>query len=120
MSTAYLPKPTAQRAGFSAWNSVRGFFNFLKENWLFALGFSLLIGLLLFGVIGSLFIDPERAEMGGVPLNLRPSAENPLGTEGYGRDVFTLMVMGIPNTFKIGLLAGGVGVAIGVVIGLLA
>lgn len=80
----------------------------------------LLLGLYLFGAIGSLFIDTKRAEMGAVPLNLPPSWEHPFGTEGFGRDVFTLMVMGIPNTFKIGLLAGGVGVAIGVVIGLLA
>ena len=58
--------------------------------------------------------------MGAVPLNLSPSRDYPWGTEGFGRDVFTLMVLGIPNTFKIGLLAGGVGVAIGVVIGLLA
>jgi peptide/nickel transport system permease protein len=120
MSTTYLPKPIARSAGFSAWKSIKDVFNFLKENWLFTLGASLLLALLLFGVIGSLFIDPDRAEMGGVPLNLPPSREHPLGTEGYGRDVFTLMVMGIPNTFKIGLLAGGVGVAIGVIIGLLA
>ncbi len=58
--------------------------------------------------------------MGAVPLNLKPSTDHPFGTEGFGRDIFTLMVLGIPNTFKIGLLAGGVGVAIGVVIGLLA
>jgi peptide/nickel transport system permease protein len=120
MSTAYLPKPAAQRTGFSAGKSIRNTFNFLKGNWLFTLGLSFLLGLLLFGIIGSLFVDPERAEMGAVPLNLKPSREHPLGTEGYGRDVFTLMVMGIPNTFKIGLLAGGVGVAIGVVIGLFA
>jgi peptide/nickel transport system permease protein len=120
MRTATLPKPTAQRTGLSAWNSVRGVLNFFKENWLFTLGFLLLLGLYLFGAIGSLFIEPTRAEMGAVPLNLPPSREYPFGTEGYGRDVFTLMVLGIPNTFKIGLLAGGVGVAIGVVIGLLA
>jgi peptide/nickel transport system permease protein len=67
-----------------------------------------------------MLIDPDRAEMGAVPLNQKPSWDYPFGTEGYGRDIFTLMVLGIPNTFKIGLLAGGVGVAIGVVIGLLA
>jgi peptide/nickel transport system permease protein len=120
MRTATLSKPIAQHAGFSVWNSIRDVFNFLKGNWLFTLGFSLLLALLLFGTIGSLFVDPERAEMGAVPLNQSPSKDYPLGTEGFGRDVFTLMVLGIPNTFKIGLLAGGVGVAIGVVIGLLA
>jgi peptide/nickel transport system permease protein len=120
MSTTTLSKPIARRTGFSAWNSIRGVFSFLKENWLFTLGLSLLLGLYLFGVIGALFINPKDAEMGAVPLNQSPSWDHPLGTEGFGRDIFTLMVLGIPNTFKIGLLAGGVGVAIGVVIGLLA
>jgi len=67
-----------------------------------------------------MMVDPDRSEMGAVPLNLPPSWDNPLGTEGFGRDLYTLMVLGIPNTFKIGLLAGGVGVLIGVVIGLMA
>jgi peptide/nickel transport system permease protein len=120
MTTAYLPKSRTQRSGFSLSKSIASIFGFLRENWLFTLGLALLLGLLLFGSIGGLFIDPKRAEMGAVPLNQKPSAEHLLGTEGYGRDVYTLMVMGIPNTFKIGLLAGGVGVAIGVVIGLLA
>ncbi|MBX3012268.1 MAG: ABC transporter permease [Caldilineaceae bacterium] len=120
MTTATIPKVTTTRSGFSLGSAIRSFFNFFRENGLFTLGFLLLLSLFLFGVIGSMWINPKRAEMGAVPLNQPPSWESPLGTEGFGRDVFTLMVLGIPNTFKIGLLAGGVGVAIGVVIGLLA
>jgi peptide/nickel transport system permease protein len=107
-------------AGTRAWRWVRNVFNFLRENWLFTLGLSLLLGLYLFGMIGSAFVDPEQAEMGAAPLSQPPSAEYYFGTEGFGRDVFTLMVLGIPTTFKIGLLAGGVGVLIGTVIGLIA
>lgn len=120
MNTASLSKPATQSVGFSPWNWVKSVFGFLAGNWLFTLGLSMLVGLLLFSFFGSFVIDPDNAEMGAVPLNKPPSAEYPFGTEGYGRDVFTLMVLGIPNTFKIGLLAGGVGVAIGVIIGLLA
>jgi peptide/nickel transport system permease protein len=58
--------------------------------------------------------------MGAVPLNLGPSLQHPLGTDGLGRDMFAVMVIGIPNTFKIGFLAGAVGVAIGATIGLFA
>ncbi|HXF61788.1 MAG TPA: ABC transporter permease [Caldilineaceae bacterium] len=99
---------------------MRRAFDFLRENWLFTLGLSLLLALYLFGVVGSMMVDPKRADMGANPLNLPPSREHPLGTEGFGRDVFTLMVIGIPNTFRIGLLAGGVGVLLGALIGLFA
>lgn len=106
--------------GSTVWNVIKSVFSFLGENPRFTLGFSLLLGLYLFGLIGSLTVDPDRADMGANPLNQTPSLEHPLGTEGFGRDVFTLMVLGIPNTFKIGILAGGVGVIIGTLIGLLA
>jgi peptide/nickel transport system permease protein len=120
MSTAYLPKSTPKNAGFALWKPVGSLFNFLKGNGVFTLGLSLLLGLYLFGVIGSLFVDVARGDMGANPLNLRPSWEYPLGTEGFGRDVFAVVVHGIPNTFKIGILAGGVGVVIGALIGLFA
>lgn len=99
---------------------MRRALDFLRENWLFTLGLSLLLALYLFGLVGSMIVDPKRADMGANPLNLPPSREHPLGTEGFGRDVFTLMVIGIPNTFRIGLLAGGVGVLLGTLIGLFA
>jgi peptide/nickel transport system permease protein len=120
MTTATLPKPAARASALSVGKVARSVFVFFRDNWMFTLGFSLLLGLYLFGVIGSLIVDPKRADMGANALNLAPSAENLLGTEGFGRDMFTLMVIGIPNTFKIGLLAGSVGVALGALIGLLA
>ncbi len=78
----------------------------------------LLLLLYVFGLVGLLLINPKGSDMGAVPLNLGPSARYPLGTDGLGRDMFAVMVIGIPNTFKIGFLAGAVGVLIGAVIGL--
>jgi len=120
MKTAILPRTTPYSSGLSVWRAIRGVFAFLGYNWMFTLGLALLLALYLFGLIGSFVIDPKRADMGANPLNLSPSWDHLLGTEGFGRDMFTLMVIGIPNTFKIGLLAGGVGVVLGSLIGLLA
>lgn len=120
MSTATLPEVRTVSLGTRTWQWVRSVGRFLRENWLFSIGFGMLLGLYLFGAVGSLIIDPEMAEMGAAPLSQPPSAEHFFGTEGFGRDVFTLIVLGIPTTFKIGILAGGVGVLIGTVIGLLA
>jgi len=119
MTTPYASKTTTKHTGSTVGNAIKGVFNFLRENRRFTIGFSLLLGLYLFGAIGSLLVDPDRADMGANPLNQRPSLTYPLGTEGFGRDVFALMVLGIPNTFKIGILAGGVGVVIGTVVGLI-
>lgn len=118
-NTPMQPSPVTQVRA-TAWVIVKSIVGFFRDNWLFTLGLSLLGSLYLFGVIGALLIDPTNADMGANPLNLPPSREHPLGTERFGRDVFTVMVLGIPTTFKIGLLAGGVGVAIGALIGLVA
>ena len=120
MATTTLSEtqPTGFNLGSSIGDALRAIVNFFRENWLFTLGLTMLVVLYAFGAIGSIIVDPDRADMGANPLALPPSLEHPLGTEGFGRDVFTLMVLGIPNTFKIGLLAGGVGVAIGSLIGL--
>ena len=118
--TATLSGNTSYNSGLTPWTVIRGVFGFLANNWMFTLGSALLLALYLFGVIGSFMINPKLADMGANQLNLSPSGEHLLGTEGFGRDMFTLMVIGIPNTFKIGFVAGGVGVLLGTLIGLLA
>lgn len=99
---------------------MRMVFGFFNDNRLFTFGLVLLLALFLFGEIGAKTISPKMADMGAAKLNLRPSSENLLGTDGLGRDMFAVMVIGIPNTFKIGFLAGAVGVLIGTLIGLFA
>jgi peptide/nickel transport system permease protein len=99
---------------------LRPVITFFHDNRLFTAGVLLLLALYLFGMIGLQFAVPKGADMGAVPLNLAPSAQHPLGTDGLGRDMFAVMVIGIPNTFKIGFLAGAVGVLIGALIGLFA
>jgi peptide/nickel transport system permease protein len=94
--------------------------DFFAENRLFTAGVLLLMALYLFGLIGLMMTNPKGADMGAVPLNQGPSAAHLLGTDGLGRDMFAVMVIGIPNTFKIGFLAGTVGVVVGTLIGLLA
>ena len=120
MKTATLPGTTWYNAGSTLWGATRKVIAFLKENRTFTFGLFLLLALFLFGFIGSQLISPKRADMGANPLNLRPTWEYPLGTDGLGRDMLAVMVIGIPNTFKIGFLAGAVGLVIGTFIGLFA
>ncbi len=120
MDTATVPGTTSYNAGAAFRGAVRGGIAFLRGNRLFTVGVLILLALLLFGLIGSSLISPKKANMGANPLNLSPSREYPLGTDGFGRDMLAVMVIGIPNTFKIGFLAGAVGVMLGALIGLFA
>src|SRR5579859_3169356 len=120
MSTATLPQARPVHATTTLRDVVRPVVAFFRENPLFTAGVLLLLGLYLSSLVGLLFINPKGSDMGAVPLNLAPSAQHLLGTDGLGRDMVAVMVIGIPNMFKIGFLAGAVGVLIGALIGLFA
>lgn len=120
MKTATLPGTTSYNAGSTRWGAVRRVIAFFNANRMFTSGLVLLLALYLFGFVGSRLMSPKRADMGANPLNLRPTWQYPLGTDGLGRDMLAVMVIGIPNTFKIGFLAGAVGLVIGTFIGLIA
>jgi peptide/nickel transport system permease protein len=120
VSTTTLPQTRPLQPRSILQDTGRQVINFFVENKLFTAGVLLLLALLLVGIIGSILINPKGADMGAVPLNQAPSSARPLGTDGLGRDMLAVMVIGIPNTFKIGFLAGTVGVVIGTLIGLFA
>src|SRR5258708_28553040 len=76
-------------------------------------GLLLLLGLLLFVVVGSFLVDVERAR----PLSARalqpPGGTLPFGSDKQGRDLFAVMVAGAPLTLRIGLIAGIIGTFVG-------
>ncbi len=84
------------------------------------LGLVLLGALLALGLLGPQFVDVENARPISVPTNQAPSAEYPLGTDSGGRDVLAVIIVGTPQTLRMGLLAGVVGVLLGTSLGLIA
>ncbi len=84
------------------------------------LGLVLLASLLLLGLLGPAFVDVEKARPISVKPSQPPSAEYPLGTDSGGRDVLAVIIVGTPQTLRMGLLAGVVGVVLGTSLGLLA
>jgi peptide/nickel transport system permease protein len=83
------------------------------------IGLSMVLSIFLFGLVGPWFRDPELAVMGAVELNKPPSLEYPLGTDSTGRDMLALMIVGTPNTVRVGIIAGAVGSAIGISLGII-
>ena len=84
------------------------------------LGLVLLASLLALGLLGPLFVDVEKARPISVKPSQPPSAEYPLGTDSGGRDVLAVIIVGTPQTLRMGLLAGVVGVVLGTSLGLMA
>lgn len=74
----------------------------------------------LFALIGPVLVNRDHARIAAFETKLKPSTEHLFGTTTQGRDVFTVLVLGTPNTIKIGIIAGLVGLAVGTFLGLVA
>jgi peptide/nickel transport system permease protein len=81
-------------------------------------GGAILLGLILIGPVGSLSVGTEGLRLGAGPFAQPPTAAHPLGTDATGRDILAMIVHGMVPTLEIGLLAGGLGTAVGVILGL--
>jgi len=82
-------------------------------------GVVVLAAILLFGAIGPVFVNTKNAEVASVLPSQPPSADDLLGTDAQGRDVLSIMVVGTPQTLRVGLTAGIVGLVIGLTLGLI-
>jgi peptide/nickel transport system permease protein len=77
-----------------------------------------LVGLL--ALLGPLLADASLAQVGAVPPRRPPSATHWLGTDAQGRDLLTVMALAMPQTLRIGLVAGMISLGVGVTLGLVA
>ena len=84
------------------------------------IGTILITIIILFGLLGPLFVNARNARVGAVRPNLRPSSSNILGTDAQGRDVLSTLTLAIPLTLQVGVIAGSASVILGLVLGLLA
>lgn len=113
----HVPIPAAQE---EAPGAVSSFLRSPRWSASLVAGLLILLAVLLMSVVGAWLVDPNEAIVASVTPSQRPSAVYPLGTDSQGRNVLTMLVLGTPQTLRIGLIAGLVGVAIGLVLGLLA
>jgi peptide/nickel transport system permease protein len=92
----------------------------LGHHRLLILGTILVLIVSLFGLVGSLFVPADMAEVGaGMPAK-PPSAEHLLGTDQQGRDVLADLIYGAPTSLEIGVIAGVLGVTLGALVGMIA
>jgi len=98
---------------------------------------SLIIGAILIlliplgSLVGNLVWDTDLAFVGSAPLKLPPVGfardtirgetigtwDHPLGTDGDGRDILALIIVGTPRTLAIGVIAATAGMLLGIILG---
>ncbi len=88
-----------------------------RTNLRLSIGIVMFISLILFTLVGPMFVDPQDSRpLSGMPVQ-PPSGEYPFGTDDQGRNLFAVAVVGIPMTLRVGLIAGVVGIGIGTFLG---
>ena len=90
---------------------------YVRESPLLGVGFLMLGAVLMFGLMGPLFVDASLAQPLSASPRQSPSWEHPFGTDDSGRDLLSVMVVGVPLTLRIGLLAGAIGLGLGTFLG---
>ena len=95
------------------------------------IGVSLILFILLGSFVGRATWDTDLAFVGSAPLKLPPVGisrttirgttegtwEHPLGTDGDGRDILALLIVGAPRTLAIGFIAATAGMLLGILLG---
>jgi peptide/nickel transport system permease protein len=98
----------------------RGFWHRARRNPSFVIGLVLSVLLVLAAGL-SLFWTPFNPYEVDMALKLRePDATHWLGTDPYGRDVTSLLLVGARASIVVGIVAVGIGLVIGTAFGLLA
>jgi peptide/nickel transport system permease protein len=99
---------------------LRSFVRYSRRNPNLAAGLALIVLIVLFGSLGRLFVDVNKARPISAATDLPPSLKHPLGTDDVGRDLLAVMVAAVPRALEVGLLAGSVGIGIGIILGFVA
>lgn len=93
---------------------------YARRNPNLVIGLVFVLVLILIGLIGPLFVDVGNAQPTSVIPDQPPSADSPLGSDDQGRDLLAVLVAGLPLTLRVGFIAGGVGLIIGVILAFIA
>lgn len=92
----------------------------LTRNRTLLAGLVLLALIIITAVVGPLLVDHSLAKVGAVIPRSPPTGNHWLGTDGQGRDMLTVLILAMPQTLKVGLLAGLISLSVGVALGLIA
>ncbi len=111
--------PVPERMVFRDRTPIEAIAAYCRRNPQMVIGLVMIVFLLLIGIVGPLFVNTKNADpLSAIPAQ-SPSRTYPLGTDDQGRDLLAAMVGGLPDTLRIGFLAGAIGLGIGIILGFL-
>jgi peptide/nickel transport system permease protein len=93
---------------------------FIRTNPTLALGLTITLLVIAFALAGPLVVEAPSARVGAFRPSLPPAAGHLLGTDTQGRDVLVALTLATPQTLRIALIAGVIGLSIGTLLGLMA
>lgn len=88
-----------------------------KHNWQLIIGCGLTGFLVLLTLIGQFWTPYDVTAMDAAARSSAPSLAHVMGTDNFGRDVFSRVMNGSGNTFFVALCTVGIGAVFGTVIG---
>lgn len=89
------------------------------ENRLALVGLLITLGIILSAILAPVIATHVPTEQNIAEAQLAPpSAEHPMGTDQFGRDIFSRVLFGARLSLKVGIIAVGVALALGVPLGL--
>jgi peptide/nickel transport system permease protein len=109
--------PVIQQRSVVARKRLVNWMNYLAVHRMLLAGLLVILGLALIGPIGSFFVDVETSRPLSEWPGESPTMEYPLGTDTQGRNLFAVLVAGLPLTLRVAFLAGSLGLIIGTVLG---
>ncbi|MDF2611331.1 MAG: peptide transporter permease [Lachnospiraceae bacterium] len=83
----------------------------------FIIGTVIICLILLFLLIGILHTPFDPNEMNGAIKNMAPSLAHPFGTDNFGRDILSRVMVGASTTFLVAILTVAIGAIVGTAVG---
>lgn len=85
----------------------------------FTLGFVLSLFIVIMAVTSLVWTPYDANSMDSIHRLASPSLSHPLGTDQYGRDILSRIMVGAVNSIIVGLVTVAIGISLGVFLGLL-
>lgn len=88
-----------------------------KRNYNLIIGSIITVVFLLFALVGQFWTPYSPTAMDAASVNMAPNLLHPMGTDNFGRDIFSRIMNGCGSTFFVAVCTVGIGVIVGTLLG---